>query len=550
MKQIAMIPAAGRGTRMLSLTDNNPKAMLPMNNKPIIGHQIEWLLKNGFEEIVIVVGYKSEKIINYVSSMYADKINIRFAYQKELNGLTEAIKIGIEQLSYEEKINSSLFIMLGDLIPHEDITISFYLDINFNFIAYDIVDDWQRWCMIDVEDGHISNFYDKPTKNPNTKKNIIGIYNLVNIPLFESCLNSSIDNKVKINGEYQLSQALKMLIKLEDISAVYFPGVYDLGEVNALNKTRENNARHFNSVELRENGNIRKTSQQHTKIEQEIDWYLKVPKKLKGYVPKVINSGKTEKGSFYDMEFINSTPMQELFLYSLPEKNEWKKIFIEIEKLFSKSLINNKNKKITNKLMDANKEILIDKTRDRVSQYKDLFPYKTYAINGKLYKNPLFYIDDILNKAEHLFCNSDANRYFGYIHGDLFFGNMLYDISKSKLKIIDPRGKYGEFCNVGDVRYDMAKLNHSIYGYYDFIVNGLYTLDYKSSIMNYSFYESHQEDAQNEFDTLMEKVGVNKNEIDFMTGLLFLSMIPLHSDNDRNQTMQFIKAMEFLQLNY
>jgi NDP-sugar pyrophosphorylase family protein len=35
-KVIAMIPAAGRGSRMFSLTDENPKAMLPLRNKPLI----------------------------------------------------------------------------------------------------------------------------------------------------------------------------------------------------------------------------------------------------------------------------------------------------------------------------------------------------------------------------------------------------------------------------------------------------------------------------------------------------------------------------------
>ena len=545
MERIAMIPAAGRGTRMLSLTDNNPKAMLPMNNKPIIGHQIDWLISNSFEEVIIIVGYKSEKIIKYVSEMYADKIDVRFAFQKRLNGLSEAIKIGINQLTQEEKTSKSLFIMLGDLIPHKHTRVGFYLD--FNFIAYDVVQDWQRWCMIETDDdNYIKNFYDKPSKQPPTKKNIIGIYNFCNIPLLETCINSAIEKRVKINGEFQISQALKTFVNFEKITSIYFPGFHDLGEVDALNKTRENNARHFNKLELRENNQIRKTSEQKEKIKQEVEWYSKVPVFLNDYVPSVTNFEEQKESSFYDMEFINSTPLQELFLYNLPEEKEWTKIFEEITKLISKSFINNNKEKIKQKLINANREILIDKTRERVSKYKDKFPYKTYAVNGKLYKNPLYYMFDILNKAEEMFCSNNANYYFGYLHGDLFFGNMLYDIKDAKLKIIDPRGKYGDFVNKGDIRYDIAKLNHSVYGYYDFIVNGLYTLDCKSSIMNYTLYESHQEDAQSKFDEMLESTGIIKNEIDFMTGLLFLSMIPLHSDNERNQTMQFIKAMEFL----
>ena len=122
----------------------------------------------------------------------------------------------------------------------------------------------------------------------------------------------------------------------------------------------------------------------------------------------------------------------------------------------------------------------------------------------------------------------------------------MYDIKDSKLTLIDPRGEYGDFINKGDVRYDLAKLNHSIYGYYDFIVNELYTLDDKGAILNYNFYDSQQKHAQIIFDEMLSELTINKEDIDLITGLLFLSMIPLHEENEKNQKMQFIKSMEFL----
>ena len=63
-KKIGMIPAAGRGSRMLSLTDNHPKPMLPFNNKPIIGHLLEWFIKEEFDEVIVIVEYKYDKIID------------------------------------------------------------------------------------------------------------------------------------------------------------------------------------------------------------------------------------------------------------------------------------------------------------------------------------------------------------------------------------------------------------------------------------------------------------------------------------------------------
>lgn len=543
MKNIAMIPAAGRGTRMLSLTDNNPKAMLPMANKPIIGHQLEWLIENKFEDVIIIVGYKSEKIINYVADFYADKIKVRFAKQEKLDGLASAIHEGLEQLTQKEKDEDALFILLGDLIPGENSNAK--NNLNRNFIAYDVVEDWKRWCMIGVNDHKVISFYDKLTSKPPTNKNIVGIYNFSNISLLDETIKEVLAEKLKIRGEYQFSQALSKFIRKEDVEAIYFPDFHDLGQASALNKTRKNITRHFNKVALLENGNIRKSSSKVDKLRNEVKWYDMAPKSLKKYLPEIKDHGAERNGYFYEMEYIQSTPLQELFLYNLPEEKEWRNIFKEIKKYIEKTFIMTQDDNEMNMLLKANYDILIRKTEQRVEIVKDMFPHKTYAVNGKLYKNPIFYLESIFNKVDKL-CLSNVETNYGYVHGDLFFGNMMYDIKDSKLTLIDPRGEYGDFINKGDVRYDLAKLNHSIYGYYDFIVNELYALDDKGAILNYNFYDSQQKHAQIIFDEMLSELTINKEDIDLITGLLFLSMIPLHKENEKNQKMQFIKSMEFL----
>ncbi len=61
----AVILAAGEGTRMRPLTYTRPKVMLPIANKPILEHLISELSKAGVKDIVLVVGYKEEKIREY-----------------------------------------------------------------------------------------------------------------------------------------------------------------------------------------------------------------------------------------------------------------------------------------------------------------------------------------------------------------------------------------------------------------------------------------------------------------------------------------------------
>ena len=64
----AMILAAGLGTRLKALTQDKPKAMVPLNGKPLLQHCIENLIANGFHHIVINVHHFGEQIIDFVGS--------------------------------------------------------------------------------------------------------------------------------------------------------------------------------------------------------------------------------------------------------------------------------------------------------------------------------------------------------------------------------------------------------------------------------------------------------------------------------------------------
>ena len=157
-----------------------------------------------------------------------------------------------------------------------------------------------------------------------------------------------------------------------------------------------------------------------------------------------------------------------------------------------------------------------------------------------------YHLDKILEKAEGI--SSDVNiDNLVILHGDLFFGNMMYDIEKESLKVIDPRGEYGGFTIYGDMRYDLAKLYHSVIGNYDFIVNGLYELRDYDSTLNYSIFNGDSNKKVGGFiHYFIEVLDNDIDDIEFLTGLLFLTMIPLHSENKNNQKMQFIKACEIL----
>tara|TARA_Y100000310_G_scaffold345402_1_gene464512 strand:+ start:20884 stop:21606 length:723 start_codon:yes stop_codon:yes gene_type:complete len=80
----ALILAAGMGTRLKEHTTNIPKCLVPVKGRPILEIQLDALLANGITEVVLVTGYKSEKIVEFLgaSTKFKD-INFTLIENKE-----------------------------------------------------------------------------------------------------------------------------------------------------------------------------------------------------------------------------------------------------------------------------------------------------------------------------------------------------------------------------------------------------------------------------------------------------------------------------------
>lgn len=105
----AIILAAGRGNRLSEKTNNINKCMLKLNEKPILEYNVQRASEiDEINEIIIVVGYQKEDIIEYFGFDYNGK-SIKYIYQWEQNGLVGAIEIAKEILNGED-----FFLLLGD----------------------------------------------------------------------------------------------------------------------------------------------------------------------------------------------------------------------------------------------------------------------------------------------------------------------------------------------------------------------------------------------------------------------------------------------------
>jgi len=113
---LAAILAGGFGKRLRPFTEEVPKPMIQVGNRPILEWQIVWLRKYGFNEIVLLVGYKKEKIIEYFGSGSRLGVKITYVVEDEPLGTGGAIKNAAHILA-KEKI---FLVVNGDIVTNID----------------------------------------------------------------------------------------------------------------------------------------------------------------------------------------------------------------------------------------------------------------------------------------------------------------------------------------------------------------------------------------------------------------------------------------------
>ncbi len=104
----AVILAAGEGKRLRPFTETMPKVMLPVANKPILEYVFDAVKKSGIDEIIVVVGYKKEVIMEYFKD-YKD-IKITYVNQTKQLGTAHAL------LQAKKHIKESFIVLAGDNI--------------------------------------------------------------------------------------------------------------------------------------------------------------------------------------------------------------------------------------------------------------------------------------------------------------------------------------------------------------------------------------------------------------------------------------------------
>ncbi len=156
----AMIMAAGVGSRLMPMTVNIPKPMIPMANRPLMEITVELLSKYGFKDIIANLHYHGDVIANYFAGGDSWGVAMQFSPEQELMGTAGGVK------KCEWFLDETFIVVSGDALT--DINLADLLDQHHRkgalaTIALKTVDEVEQFgVVVTDENDRIKRFQEKP----------------------------------------------------------------------------------------------------------------------------------------------------------------------------------------------------------------------------------------------------------------------------------------------------------------------------------------------------------------------------------------------------
>jgi hypothetical protein len=497
-----------------------PPAFLPLANRRLYLHQYDEF-KNITSRVILTIPETYN--IDLTDINILNDLNIEVLLIPENLSLGESIVYAINVSAIAGK---SLIIIHGDtLLKGFDHQFENAVSVtNEPQIAY-------QWGGVDLVDG-FANILATESKSI-ADAILTGLFKINNtISLVQSITKN---NGSFING-------LSAYGKEIPLKAVTCSEWFDFGHAGTYynSKRRITTTRSFNSLSTTSRYVV-KSGIHSNKIEAEACWFEEIPNQLRVYTPAYLGRQCNDDKIAYALEFLYMPTLADLFVFGNLSLSSWIKILDSCDEVLS---IMAKFRPLQNFVADS--DIYRDKTLQRLDLFVKLTGldiYKPCRFNNQSLPS----IFEMVDIAAALIpsCHLDS---YGLLHGDFCFSNLLYDRRSGLIKMIDPRGidSQGKFSIYGDPRYDIAKLCHSIVGYYDYIIAGSFQMKTYGEL-NFSLefpIDNVKKSVSDEFMNFrFSGRKPNDSAALAISVLLFFSMLPLHSDNPSRQFALLANAL-------
>ncbi|EIV7687806.1 hypothetical protein MA092_001819 [Salmonella enterica] len=500
-----------------------PPCFLPLGNKRLYRYQVESLKKN-FPNEEIYISLPEEYVIGEFDKLFFEENAIKIIKSPYYLSQGESLSLILKELSIES--NERLIINYGDTLFN-----TFRNDsLNYFYVSKNI--GYYNRAPVEINNQKFSIGQNSPAVD-NGELVISGFFCFNDISMLSQCLHNAGCNFLSAIECYY-SKVTTQIVMTDDW--------YDFGHLNSFftSRTSITTEREFNSLRI-DNDCVRKKSSKKQKMLGEANWFINLPSELSIYIPRIFNVKEYDTYAEYTIEYLYNLPLSDMAVFCELPASCWINVFNSCQRFLDISReYSDKSRVLNASDKEEYNKLYLHKTMHRLSEFEkttSLDLNKSITFNGVKYPSikDIAYITSEFIKPV---CEDDII----ITHGDFCFSNILYDFRSQRIKLIDPRGInfYNELSIWGDIRYDLAKLNHSVIGRYDLIIAEHFSLafDYGKNTINFKLFDDNFKnitDAYLKVFDSFKKLKYSSLEIDCITIHLFLSMLPLHSDSKIRQ---------------
>ena len=157
----AVVMAGGAGSRLRPLTINRPKPMIPIVNKPVIGHILDLLKRHGITDVIVTLQYMAEDIQDYFGDGQSFGMNIKYSIEETPLGTAGSVK------QAQEFLDETFMVISGDAVTDLDLTkiIEFHKhkEALATLTLYHVANPLEYGVVITDDMGRIQQFQEKPS---------------------------------------------------------------------------------------------------------------------------------------------------------------------------------------------------------------------------------------------------------------------------------------------------------------------------------------------------------------------------------------------------
>ena len=202
----AVVLAAGRGTRMKSLTDDCPKPMLPLDGRPMLAHLMDRFASAGVRQACVVIGYRGDMVREYFAANPPRGIELHYRVQPDPDGTGSAAL-----LARDFAAGGKFLLSLGDILVNPKVYTELFAlaDGAEMVLALTRVDDPYRGGAVYVQGGRVVKIVEKPPKGTSTTNFLsAGVY-VFSDRIFDALAKLTLSPR----GEYDLTDAISGAVR-------------------------------------------------------------------------------------------------------------------------------------------------------------------------------------------------------------------------------------------------------------------------------------------------------------------------------------------------